>query len=106
MTEKEKTPLELSEEIIKMLEIFINGHGICISIASAYSNAKKLHTSLKLNQKKIDEIEVIADTFVELEPYTFTEAFENYPTYPQKEVDALALRLRSALNANQEKVNP
>jgi hypothetical protein len=46
-TEKEKTPIELTEDIIRMLEMFINGHGICLSIASAYSNAKKLHKLLK-----------------------------------------------------------
>jgi hypothetical protein len=48
---KEKTELELTEDIIRMLEMFINGHGWCISISSAYSNAKELHKLLKAKEK-------------------------------------------------------
>ena len=61
MTEqKTKTPIQLTEEIIKMLEMFINGHGFCLSIASAYSNSKSLHKSLidtvTISKKEYDEL--------------------------------------------------
>lgn len=43
-TEKEK--IKLAEDIIKALDRFIDGHGFCMSIASAHSSAKKLHKLL------------------------------------------------------------
>jgi len=45
-TEKEKEAIQLTEEIIRKLEMFINGHGVCLSISCAYSSAKKLHKLL------------------------------------------------------------
>lgn len=61
MTDIEKTPLELTEQVIKDIEWFINGHGVCISIASAYSNAKKLHKLLSTNKSKESSNEVIKE---------------------------------------------